>query len=404
MKNWKRLLALFLSGAMALSLIACGATPQATNGGPSASPALSAAPSGDPAASASPEIVADLTQDPLEFAAGLSAGDILLTVNGEDIPADLMLYWLSYACNYFMYSYGVYGLSMADYGDQLVNDAVAICVSEVLLRQKAAQLGCLPTDAQMEEARKSMEDDPDTLDLFRNSYGLTDQSIQYLFLADAYYDNMLDAVTHEPSEAELEEYIIAQGLYRVKHILLKTVDDNRQPLADDQIAAKKAQAEDFLSQLQKAGEGEEMLALFDQLMNEHSEDGRTEDGALAAPDGYLASPGQMVAEFEEAGKKLKAGELSGIVETTFGYHILLGLPLTPFTDEEKAEYRESFRPAALQDQADQWTQEADIVRADALTQVNPADFYARLSAYQQALKAQNTPAQSGAPVESGTAG
>lgn len=53
MKNWKRLLALLLSGAMALSLFACG-TPQATNGDPSASPSLDLEVSADPDASASP--------------------------------------------------------------------------------------------------------------------------------------------------------------------------------------------------------------------------------------------------------------------------------------------------------------------------------------------------------------
>ena len=391
MKAWKRIPALLLAGAMVLSLCACNTTANPTTGDPSAAP--SAEISGNPAASASPEIVADLSQAPLEFAAGMSPGDTLLTINGEEVPADLVLYWLNYTCYYFMYQYGVYGMSMADYGDQLLDDAVSICASEVLLRQKAAQLGCLPTDAQAEQARKERDADPDTLTLFRESYGLTDQSIEYLFLADAYYENMLAAVTHEPSEEELTDYITGQGLYRVKHILLKTVDDNRQPLSDDVIAQKKAQAEDFLSQLQSAAD---MPALFDRLMNEHSEDGRDESGALYAPDGYLASPGQMVSEFEEAGKALKPGELSGIVETDYGYHILLGLSLTPFTDEEKAPYLESYRPDALRDQAAQWQEEAEIVRADALSKLDAADFYARMTAYQKALDAKNAPAESGA--------
>lgn len=389
MKNWKRLLALLLSGAMALSLFACNATPQATNGDPSAAP--SAEISGDPAASASPEIVADLSQPVLEFSAGVSPTDTLLTINGEEVPADLMLYWLSYSCYYFMSQYGIYGMSMADYQNQLLDDAVSICASEVLLRQRAAQLGCLPTDAQAEQARAKMEGDPDTLTLFRESYGLTDQSIEYLFLADAYYENMLAAVTHEPSEEELMDYLSGKGMYRVKHILLKTVDDNRQPLPDDVIAQKKAQAEDFLSQLQKA---EDMPALFDRLMNEHSEDGRDESGALYAPDGYLASSGQMVPEFEEAGQALKPEELSGIVETDYGYHILLGLSLAPLTDEEKAQYQKEYRPDALRDQAAQWQEEAEIVRSDALTGLDVADFYARMNAYQLALEEKNAPAES----------
>ncbi len=387
MKNWKRLTALLLSGAMALSLFACGITADPTSGDPSAAPSAGDA-SPDPDPSASPQIVADLTKAPLEFAAGVSPEDVLLTVNGEEVPADLVLYWLNYACYYFMSSYGIYGMSMAEYGDQLIDDAVSICLSEVLLRQKAAQLGCLPTDAQAQQAQAEMEGDPDTLKLFRESYGLTDQSIQYLYLANAYYDNMLAAVTHEPSQEELEDYLDSSKIYRVKHILLKTVDDDRKPLPDDEIAAKKARAEELLSQLQGvAADGLE--AKFDELMMANSE-----DDPQSNPDGYIAGPSmKMVEPFETASMALEEGGLSGIVETEFGYHIILRLPIP---EETLAEHRNGFRASSLQAQAEQWQQEAQVVRADALDQLDAADFYARMNAYQTALAERDAPAESGA--------
>ena len=387
MKNWKRLTALLLSGAMALSLFACGITADPTSGDPSAAPSAGDA-SPDPDPSASPQIGADLTKAPLEFAAGVSPEDVLLTVNGEEVPADLVLYWLNYACYYFMSSYGIYGMSMAEYGDQLIDDAVSICLSEVLLRQKAAQLGCLPTDAQAQQAQAEMEGDPDTLKLFRESYGLTDQSIQYLYLANAYYDNMLAAVTHEPSQEELEDYLDSSKIYRVKHILLKTVDDDRKPLPDDEIAAKKARAEELLSQLQGvAADGLE--AKFDELMMANSE-----DDPQSNPDGYIAGPSmKMVEPFETASMALEEGGLSGIVETEFGYHIILRLPIP---EETLAEHRNGFRASSLQAQAEQWQQEAQVVRADALDQLDAADFYARMNAYQTALAERDAPAESGA--------
>ena len=387
MKNWKRLTALLLSGAMALSLFACGITADPTSGDPSAAPSAGDA-SPDPDPSASPQIVADLTKAPLEFAAGVSPEDVLLTVNGEEVPADLVLYWLNYACYYFMSSYGIYGMSMAEYGDQLIDDAVSICLSEVLLRQKAAQLGCLPTDAQTQQAQAEMEGDPDTLKLFRESYGLTDQSIQYLYLANAYYDNMLAAVTHEPSQEELEDYLDSSKIYRVKHILLKTVDDDRKPLPDDEIAAKKARAEELLSQLQGvAADGLE--AKFDELMMANSE-----DDPQSNPDGYIAGPSmKMVEPFETASMALEEGGLSGIVETEYGYHIILRLPIP---EETLAEHRNGFRASSLQAQAEQWQQEAQVVQADALDQLDAADFYARMNAYQTALAERDAPAESGA--------
>ena len=387
MKNWKRLTALLLSGAMALSLFACGITADPTSGDPSAAPSAGDA-SPDPDPSASPQIVADLTKAPLEFAAGVSPEDVLLTVNGEEVPADLVLYWLNYACYYFMSSYGIYGMSMAEYGDQLIDDAVSICLSEVLLRQKAAQLGCLPTDAQAQQAQAEMEGDPDTLKLFRESYGLTDQSIQYLYLANAYYDNMLAAVTHEPSQEELEDYLDSSKIYRVKHILLKTVDDERKPLPDDEIAAKKARAEELLSQLQGVS-ADALEAKFDELMMANSEDNPQNN-----PDGYTAGPSMtMVEPFETASMALEEGGLSGIVETEFGYHIILRLPIP---EEALAEHRNGFRASSLQAQAEQWQQEAQVVRADALDRLDAADFYARMNAYQTALAERDAPAESGA--------
>ena len=407
MKHWKQVLALLLSGAMALSLFACNtsAAPTGSDDSPDASSAggfwdflgglfgggkesvpPSAAVSGDPAASASPEIVADLTKPPLAFAAGLSAGDVLLTVNGEEIPADLMLYWLNYNCYVFMYQYGLYGLTLSDYGGEMLDQAVSLCASEALLRQKAAELGCLPTDAQVQEARDQIAASPDTIELFKSGYGLTDSSIEYLFLADAYYNNMLAAVTHEPTDQELAKYLDDNKIYRVKHILLKTVDDNRQPLPDDQIAAKRSKAEDLLSQLQGVS-ADGLEAKFDELMMANSEDNPQNN-----PDGYIAGPDlTMVEPFETASLALKDGETSGIVETEFGYHIILRLPIP---EESLTGYRNDFRAAALNDQAAQWREEAEIVRSDALTGLDVADFYARMNAYQQALEEKNAPAES----------
>jgi len=380
MKNWKRLPALLSAGAMLLSLCACKPGESGESPSPSAEASASAAP-----------IVADLTKAPLRFAAGVEPGDALLTVNGEKVPADIVLYWLHQDC-YFLTSQ--YGASVAGYGDMLRDDTVSLCVSEVVLRQQAAKLGCIPTDAQVKAARDGIAADPDTIELLKSGYGLTDSSIEYLALADAYYENILGAATHEPNEQELEQYLADQGAFCVKHILLKTVDDSDQPLAEDKIAEKKAQAEDLLAQLQAA---EDMPAKFDELMKAHSEDG----GLAAYPDGYVFdATASLVGGFREAALELEEGELSGIVETDYGYHIMLRQPLP---DASKAQYRADLRSSALREQVDAWVKEAEIVKADALTDLDVGDFYARLNAYLEALMEQRSAAESQS-VESGGVG
>jgi len=94
---------------------------------------------------------------------------------------------------------------------------------------------------------------------------------------------------------------------KAQHILIKT-----QGKSDAEKKAALAKAEDLLKQL-KAG------ADFSKLAEKNSE-----DGSNAPKGGDLGwfVRGQMVAEFDKAAFAMKPGELSGIVTTEFGYHII----------------------------------------------------------------------------------
>ncbi len=66
--------------------------------------------------------------------------------------------------------------------------------------------------------------------------------------------------------------------------------------------------------LEKLGKGES----FAKLAEQYSIDGSRKRGG----DLGFFSRGQMVKPFEEAAFKLNKGEVSGIVKTQFGYHII----------------------------------------------------------------------------------
>ena len=378
MKNRKRMFALLLSLALIVSLCAC-AGEQADN---SESPDVSASP--DPSAStnpsAAPTIEADLTQDAVAFSAGLSGDDVLLTVNGEDIPADLFLYWLFMDCYNFEYNYYYYGITVAGFADMLLEDTVNSAVYYTVLRQRAVELGCLPTDAQVQGVMDELlAEGPEFYDSLKAAYGLSDESMDYLNTLSFYRDNLLNALVPTATEEMLNSYV-----YHVKHILLKTVDDNREPLSDDEIAAQRSLAEDILARLQ-AVEGEERLALFDELMKEYSQDGRDENGDLYAPDGYTAVPGDMVPEFEEASFALPIGGMSGIVESSYGYHIILRGEVA---GDEMEKYADACRTHQLDSGMEALLDEAEVVRADALAALDVADFYQRYITYQNAVMEQ----------------
>ena len=84
--------------------------------------------------------------------------------------------------------------------------------------------------------------------------------------------------------------------------------------ADKTKAKKEAQ-----EALKKAKNGED----FDKLIEKYNDD----PGMVANPDGYTFTKNQMVKEFEETSYALKENEISDIVETSYGYHIIQKLPL-----------------------------------------------------------------------------
>jgi peptidyl-prolyl cis-trans isomerase D len=91
---------------------------------------------------------------------------------------------------------------------------------------------------------------------------------------------------------------------QARHILLKSDATND--------AAVKAKAEALLKQIQGGAD-------FAKLAKEKSEDPGS--GAQGGELGWIVK-GQTVPEFEKAAFSLKPGETSGLVKTTYGYHII----------------------------------------------------------------------------------
>lgn len=120
------------------------------------------------------------------------------------------------------------------------------------------------------------------------------------------------------SEDELKKYyednkqkFLQPETVSAKHILILTTDDKGESLDAAKKEEAKKKAEDILSKI-KSGED------FDKLMNENSQD----TGLKTNPDGYTFTKGEMVKEFEEAAFKMKVGEVSELVQTQYGYHII----------------------------------------------------------------------------------
>lgn len=157
--------------------------------------------------------------------------------------------------------------------------------------------------------------------------------------------------------------------YRVKHILISKPDDGHS--SDDGHGHTDLKTEEeakFLAQdIQAKIEASED---FDKLMNEYGED----PGVSRNPDGYHFKKGDAVAEFEEASLKLKDNEISDIVETEFGYHIIKRLPLDQnYFQENKDELVENSSDKAMDKLINDTISSFNIKLNDILNDITPAN-------------------------------
>jgi peptidyl-prolyl cis-trans isomerase D len=147
-------------------------------------------------------------------------------------------------------------------------------------------------------------------------------SISYLRLTPSYFANQLNPTAEEIAAYAAEHKDAVQAYYetnkykytnlekqaRARHILVK-VD----PAATDAVKTeKRALAEGLLA---RAKGGEEFAA----LARQYSED--TGSGAQGGDLGYNAK-GRMVPEFDDAMFALAPGQISDVVTTQYGFHII----------------------------------------------------------------------------------
>ena len=144
-----------------------------------------------------------------------------------------------------------------------------------------------------------------------------------MMLINDIYASMYGAKGEKLSEDDAVAYLKDNGYMYAKHILFRTVDENRQSLSDEEIAEKRAEAEAVLAEL-LACNSAELDGRFDALMQQYNED----PGMLKYPDGYYFQSGEMVPVFEEAVRSMEqSGLYPELVESDYGFHIIFCPPM-----------------------------------------------------------------------------
>ena len=169
----------------------------------------------------------------------------------------------------------------------------------------------------------------------------------------------------------------------VEHILLLTTGKT-----DAEVAEIRKKAEDILAQARKKG------ANFEDLAKKYSEDPGSK--AKGGDVGWVL-PGQMVPEFEKASFSLNKGDISDLIKTQYGFHIIKVLDKETAHTRTFDEVKDSLRPNYLLNKVDQQASTiADQISAD-IRQSNKTTLDQLAQKYHLTI-AQTHPVGPGEPV------
>lgn len=240
-----------------------------------------------------------------------------LTVNGETVDVPFVMKFDEYEVpiEHFRYYYlnirDQYSYSTTDTTDleqKVMDETMDYLKTDFALKKLAEREGITLTDddnATIEQSIQTtvsnMGSEEDYQSQLEQSY-MTADFHRTLLELDTLNSKLLSTLFEEGGKYALSEQDITDTIHQefihVSHMLIS-----------DEATAQEA--------LERVQAGED----FDSLVAEYSED------SGMGEEGYTFTYGEMVQEFEDAAYALQEGETSGLVQSTYGYHIIKRLPL-----------------------------------------------------------------------------
>ena len=368
----KKLLALLTSALIAVSLCACGdsgSEPLTSqdipeNGEAVTLPENEGEPVGD--VTAEDEDVGTLTVDGEKVD---TDGLVMMTINGLDVPYDEYRYtYLSLDNSYFSFGDPAFWEANPDsfpvlleYTNHYVLEAywgtlIARDYDVSLTDEDYAQID--EAVAQQSQGFETQEDYEQALknagfteDLLRRI--ITEQVTNNRVYADLFAD---EGAKLAPSDEEIKEDL-SNDYRRVYHVLV-TFDhfsgqEGYEDATEDELkAAAKEYAEELRQQIVDGADIYELAQSAD------------DPGMIDNEEGYFFTYGTMVKEFEDAAFSLDVGELSDLVETDYGYHIVLRLEQEEYAEENWDTVKQNVINEVFNSFVDDYLENAEIVYSD----------------------------------------
>lgn len=301
---------------------------------------------------AEPEAVSTTGGIDLDAIYALHAPDeVVMTVGGSEITWGDYFYYLtsniSYVSNQLSYFGAIdWTMTLDEEGkvtiSDMVNDMSAESIHQILCATEfAEQNGVGLTAEQQTELDKYIqasivsccgegateEDFNQYLADMHLPRSVFDMNLRWNYLDNNCFNALYGENGSNVSDEDAMAYVAEKGYVHANHILFMCVDMTTGEALDEAAKAEKlAKAEALVKELRECGSTEELLALYAQRKQELDED----TGKTYYPDGYFFNADtSFVQEFKDAGAALAEYEVSDPVESSYGYHVMLRLPIEP---------------------------------------------------------------------------
>ena len=275
-----------------------------------------------------------------ELRRAFDADTVVLTVNGRDVQWHELFFWITSAVDTLEANYGEvkdFSAAFLDEGpDGSYQAYVLQSAIDAVSQYRALDGFAEALGAELsEESRNAIrvqeisdmgyvgvtdeEDFNDSLYSMNMTRELYDYLNRDAYLVGDCFAASFGADGSGCSDAEALAYAEENEFVQVKHLLFSTTDDANEPLSESEIAQKREKAEAARQTLLAADDRE---AAMDAMLSDSDDPGST-----YYTDGYVFTHGKMVQAFEDASYALEVGGVSEVVETDYGFHVILRLPL-----------------------------------------------------------------------------
>ena len=274
---------------------------------------------------------------------GLDPSATLLTIEGQEVPVEMYLYWLQYAATVAANTSGCVdeegnllwdqeleeGYTVLDYvEEEALGQAKTYMIVEEWAEAYEVEFTQEDEDAVDEEIAYYVEQlgGEEAYQTYLDQIGISAEANRRMTRDYYLYDKLLDMTQEEGSPLYITDDILYQfdgvteDAVLIDHVLFLTSDDEKDN------ALRLETMEQVRQTLLETDEAHRK-DMFNYIADYYSED----TGRPYYPNGYLVTEdANFVKAFKEAALTLEEGELSEVVTSEFGYHLLMRKPIRDY--------------------------------------------------------------------------